>query len=139
MASIQFLSGSGTLDVTVKDNNGAPSSVLEADTDFTVEAKWSIDKYSAAALGGRWELAAYVESIGQGPEKQVGKTQVVPLDGRTTPYTATITVKAGELPDDPQPPMSGVYKLATVLIHRGPFGKVTDIAAFVEGPLLRIG
>jgi hypothetical protein len=81
MADIQFPTGNGTLSVTVKDNNGAPSSVLEADQDFTIDAKWSIDKYSAAALGGKWELAAYVESIGAGPEKQIGKTVVVPLNG----------------------------------------------------------
>jgi hypothetical protein len=138
MASIQFPSGNGTLDVTVKDNNGAPASVLEADTDFTIDAKWSIDKYSAAALGGKWELAAYVESIGQGPEKQVGKTEIVNLNGGTN-YSATIKVPAGTLSDDPQPPRSGVYKLVTVLLLRGPFGKVSDVAGFVEGPMLRIG
>jgi hypothetical protein len=107
MADIQFPS---PLNVTVKDNNGAPSSVLEADTDFTIHAKWSIDRYSAAALSGRWELAAYVESIGQGPEKQIGLTAVVPLNGGTN------------------------YKLVTVLLLRGPFGKVSDVAGFVEGP-----
>jgi hypothetical protein len=138
MADIQFPSGSGTLSVTVKDNNGAPASVLEADQDFTIEAKWSIDKYSAAALGGQWELAAYVESIGAGPEKQIGTTAKVPLNGGTS-YSATIKVPAGTLPDDPAPPTSGVYKLVTVLLLRGPFGKVSDVAGFVEGPMLRIG
>jgi hypothetical protein len=130
MADIQFPS---PLNVTVKDNNGAPSSVLEADTDFTIHAKWSIDRYSAAALSGKWELAAYVESIGQGPEKQIGLTAVVPLNGGTN-YSATIKVPAGSLPDDPAPPTSGVYKLVTVLLLRGPFGKVSDVAGFVEGP-----
>jgi hypothetical protein len=48
-------------------------------------------------------------------------------------------VPAGSLPDDPAPPTSGVYKLATVLLLRGPFGKVSDVAGFVEGPMLRIG
>jgi hypothetical protein len=141
MADIQFPSGSGTLDVSVLDNNGAPSTVLEADTDFTIAAEWSIDRRSARALGGQWELAAYVESIGRGPERQVGQTEVVPLDGRFAPatYSVRITVPAGTLPDDPQAPRSGVYKLATVLTHRGPFGQITDVAAFVEGPLLRIG
>jgi hypothetical protein len=137
MTAIQFPSGSGTLDVTVKDNNGAPASVLEADTKFTIDATWSIDKYSAAALGGKWKLAAYVESIGAGPEKQIGKTIDVPLTGVTS-YSATITVAAGELPDDPAPPASGVYKLVTVLLLVGPFGKVSDVAGFVEGPMLRI-
>jgi|SRR5215475_13541932 len=138
MADIQFPSGSGTLSVTVKDNNGAPASVLEADLDFTIAAKWSIDKYSAAALGGQWELSAYVESIGAGPEKQIGPTAKVLLTGGTS-YSATIKVPAGTLPDDPAAPTSGVYKLVTVLLLRGPFGKVSDVAGFVEGPMLRIG
>src|SRR4030095_11092967 len=118
MAGIQFPSGSGTLNVTVRDNNGAPSSVLEADTDFTIDAKWSIDKYSAAALGGRWELAAYVESIGQGPEQQVGKTEIVNLNGGTS-YSATIKVPAGTLPDDPQPPRAGALTLVKVALTPG--------------------
>jgi hypothetical protein len=141
MADIQFPQGSGTLDVNVLDNNGAPSSVLEADTDFTIAAEWSIDRRSARTLGGQWELSAYVESIGRGPEQQVGQTEVVPLDGRFAPatYTVRITVPAGTLPDDPQAPRSGVYKLVTVLILRGPLGQVTDVAAFADGPMLRIG
>ena len=142
MAPIQFPSGSGTLDVTVQDNNGAPSSVLEANMAFTIDAEWSIDQYSAATLSGTWELSAYVESIGAGPEQQVGPTEPVQLDGRFAPnkYQATITVPAGTLPDNPDPATaSGVYKLATVLVLRGPFNQITDVVAFVEGPLLRIG
>ena len=137
MTDIQFPPGSGTLDVTVKDNNGGPSTVLEADKDFTIEAAWSIDEYSAGVLGGRWELAAYVESIGPGPEWKVGETKRVELDGRTS-YEAVITVPAGTLPDNPAPPRSGVYKLVTVLTHRM-LDKVTEVAAFFEGPMLRIG
>jgi hypothetical protein len=138
MTDIQFPNGSGSLDVLVRDNNGAPSSVLEANADFRIDAEWSIDANSATALSGRWELAAYVESIGQGPERQVGQTELVPLNGGTN-YSATITVPAGTLPDDPQPPRSGVYKLVTVLLLRGPFNQITDVAAFVEGPMVRIG
>src|SRR4249919_596446 len=126
MAQIQFPSGSGTLDVTVLDNNGAPASVLEANADFRIDAQWSIDANSATALGGQWELSAYVESIGRGPEQQVGPTAVVLLNGGLN-YSASITVPAGTLPDDPQPPNSGVYKLVTVLLLRGPFGSITDV------------
>jgi hypothetical protein len=138
MADIQFPSGSGTLDVTVRDNNGAPANVLEAAKDFTIEAKWSIDKGFALALCGKWQLAAYVESIGRGPEQQLGQTKEVTLNGGTH-YSAVITVPAGSLPDDPAPGLSGVYKLVTVLTHRSPRGKISDVAAFVEGPMLRIG
>jgi hypothetical protein len=141
VTNIQFpnqLFGPGTFSATVKDNNGAPSTVLEAGDPFTIDTEWEIGALAALLLGGRWEVAAYVESIGLGDEKQIGTTQVVLLDGRTTPYTATITVPAGTLPNNPAPPYSGVYKLVTVLIHRN-FTKVTNVAAIVEGPVVRIG
>jgi hypothetical protein len=140
MADIQFpnqLFGPGTFTAVVLDNNGAPSGVLEAGDPFTIETKWSIGLLAALLLGGQWEVAAYVESIGAGPEQQVGATVVVPLNGGQN-YAATITVPANTLPNDPSPPASGVYKLVTVLIHRN-FNKVSNVAAVAEGPILRIG
>ena len=139
MADIQFPNQlfTGTLDAQVLDNNGAPSSVLEAGQDFTIRARWRIDAVAALLLGGQWELAAYVESIGIGPEQQVGPTEVVALNGGRN-YSASITVPANTLPNNPQPPNAGVYKLVTVLTHRN-FGLVSNVAAVVEGPILRIG
>lgn len=141
MADIQFpnvLLNPGSFTATVLDNNGNPSSVLDAGTPFTIDATWQVSPLAALLLGGQWEIAAYVESVGAGPERQIGPTSVVPLDGRTTPYTTTIIVPAGELPDNPAPPASGVYKLVTVLTHRN-FGSVSDVSAVEEGPFLRIG
>jgi hypothetical protein len=140
VAQIQFpnqLFAPGQFNIVVNDNNGAPSSVLEAASPFTINATWSIDPAAALLLGGQWEVAAYVESVGQGPEQQVGPTQIVPLNGSAN-YTTTVTVPANTLPDNPQPPLSGVYKLIVVLIHRN-FAAVSDVAAVAEGPFLRIG
>ena len=140
MADIQFpnaLLGPGQLLATVNDNNGNPTTVLDAGQQFTIDAIWSIDPVSALLMGGRWELAAYVESIGPGPEQQVGGTVLVPLNGGQA-YAATVTVPSNTLPNNPAPPNSGVYKLVTVLTHRN-FGQVSDVAAVVEGPILRIG
>jgi hypothetical protein len=140
MSGIQFPIGPlgpGAFGATVIDNNGNPSTVLEANADFRIDVLWSIDPISALLLGGQWELAAYVESIGPGPELQVGNTEVVPLNG-TQNYAATIVVPAGSLPNNPSPPDSGVYKIVTVLTHRN-FTQVTDVAAIEEGPMVRIG
>jgi hypothetical protein len=140
VAQIQFpnqLFAPGQFDIVVNDNNGTPSTVLEAAANFTIDATWSIDPAAALLLGGQWELAAYVESVGQGPEQQVGPTEIVPLNG-TASYSRTVTVPAGTLPDNPAPPLSGVYKLIVVLIHRN-FAAVSDVAAVAEGPFLRIG
>jgi hypothetical protein len=140
MADIQFpnvlFSPPGTFNATVLDNNGAPSSVLDAGLDFTIQTEWEISALAALLMGGQWEVAAYVESIGPGPEQQVGATVVVPLDGSTT-YSAVITVPANTLPDNLGPGQSGAYKMVVLLTHRN-FGKVSDVSAIVEFPVLRI-
>jgi hypothetical protein len=140
MASIQFpnvLLGPGTFDATVNDNNGAPSTVLDAGQQFTIDCSWSVSALAALLLGGDWQVAAYVEAIDPGPEQQVGATATVPLNGGTN-YNATITVPANTLPNNPAPPNSGAYKLVILLTHRN-FGQVTDVAGVVDGPVLRIG
>jgi hypothetical protein len=142
MADIQFpnvlLSG-GPATMVVNDNNGAPASVLEAALDFTIDVSWRIDALTALLLGGQWELTAYVEGIGGAAfEGQVGATVTVPLNGGQN-FTARITVPAGTLPNNPQPPNSGVYKLIVVLLHRN-FTVVSNVAAVIEAPdLLKIG
>ncbi len=140
MAAMQFpniLLGPGTFDATIIDNNGAPSSVLEASAPFTIQCTWSISALAALLLGGQWQLAAYVESIGPGPEQEVGAAVTVPLNGGTN-YNANIVVPANTLPDNPGPGQSGSYKVVMLLTHRN-FGLVTDVAGVVEGPVVRIG
>jgi|SRR3954471_21107715 hypothetical protein len=143
MADIQFPAPplSGNFDATVQDNNGAPSNVLEANTTFAIRTQWSVSPQTARVLGGEFQVAAYVESIGPGEEKQIGPTVTVAVNGGTN-YTANIVVPANTLPDldpaRPPSPTSGVYKLGTVLTHRN-FGSFTDVAAIVDGPVLRIG
>jgi hypothetical protein len=140
MAAMQFpnvLLGPGTFDATILDNNGAPSSVLEASAPFTIQCTWSISALAALLLGGQWQLAAYVESIGPGPEQEVGAAVTVPLTGVTN-YNADIVVPANTLPDNPGPGQSGSYKVVMLLTHRN-FGLVTDVAGVVEGPVVRIG
>lgn len=138
MANIQFPAlGAGTFTATVLDNNASASTVLEASKAIRIEVVWTIDDESARVLGGQWEVAAYVESIGPGPERQIGPTRVVTLDGRKN-YGTTIVVPPNTLPDNPAPPNSGLYKVATVLLLRN-FGKITDVAAIDESPMVRIG
>jgi hypothetical protein len=138
MAQIQFpntLLGPGTFSALVQDNNGAPTEVLEAGAPFKVRTEWKVGLLAGLLLGGTWEVSVYVESIGQGPEERIGRT-TVPLNGGQT-YTAVVDVPANTLPNDPPPPASGVYKIVTVLTHRN-FGKTSNIAAIVEGPIVRI-
>ena len=139
MADIQFpnvLLGPGTFDAQILDNNGAPSTVLEASAPFTVHCDWTISALAALLLGGEWQVAAYVESIGPGPEQEIGEVTLA-LTGATN-YSADISVAANTLPDDPAPPLSGAYKVVVLLTHRN-FGNVTDVAGVVDGPVVRIG
>jgi hypothetical protein len=136
MADIQFANstGSGQFRTAVRDNNGTPSSVLDAGAQFTIEARWSVDAATASALGGQWEVAAYAESIGPGREQQLA-TGTVAVNGAQD-YNTTLTVAGGTLPA-PAAGESGVYKVVTVLTHRN-FGVLSRIAAIDEGPLVRI-
>ena len=140
MADMQFpnvLLGPGTFTATLTDNNGSPSTVLEAAAPFTIQCSWTISPLAALLLGGEWQVAAYVESMGPGPEQEVGAPVTIALNGNTN-YSANIVVPANTLPNNPAPPFSGAYKLVTLLTHRN-FGNVTDVAAVVEGPIVRIG
>ena len=139
MADIQFPNvtfPASTFTAELIDNNGAPSTVLDAGLDFAVKADWTISALAALLMGGQWEVAAYAESIGPGVEKQIGDTVVKPLDGSTN-YKAEIKVPANTLPDNLGPGESGTYKIVVLLTHRN-FGKVSDVAAVVEFPVVRI-
>jgi hypothetical protein len=140
MVDIQFpnvlLAPPSTFDAVLNDNNGTPSSVLDAGTDITVQADWTISQLAALLLGGEWEVAAYAESIGPGPEAKLGAV-TVPLNGGTS-YSATITVPKDTLPNPPAAGESGAYKIVVLLTHRN-FGQVSDVSAIVEFPVVRIG
>jgi hypothetical protein len=140
MVEIQFpnvlLAPPSTFTAVLNDNNGNPSSVLDAGTDITIDANWEISQLAALLLGGEWEVAAYAESIGPGPEAKLGAV-TVPLNGGTT-YSATITVPATTLPNPPAAGESGAYKVVVLLTHRN-FGQVSDVSAIVEFPVVRIG
>jgi hypothetical protein len=138
-STIQFpnlLLNPGTFNADVLDNNGAPSSVLDAGLPFTIRCSWDISPLAALLLGGEFQVATYVEAIGQGPEQQVGPTVTRALNGGTS-FAADILVPANTLPNNVPPGQSGAYKVVTLLTHRN-FGQISDVSAVVEGPVLRI-
>ena len=140
MTEIQFpnlLLSPGDFNAVLVDNNGAPSTVLDAGLPFMINADWTISPLAALLMGGNWEVAAYAEAIGPGEEKQVGPTRTVPLNGTTT-YSTVINVGPNELPDNLPAGQSGAYKIVVLLTHRGVNGAVSDVAAVVELPVVRI-
>lgn len=142
MADIQFPInlpfGPSTFTAEVLDNNGDPRNVIDAGLDWTIRTRTDLSNDAKNLLGGRFEYAAYVESIGPGPEQQVGALQVRVNNG-TTPINVDIVVPGGQLPNNTPPgPVSGAYKVVVLLTHRDNGGVVTDVAAIVDGPVLRI-
>jgi hypothetical protein len=125
-----------TFNATIVDNNGNPSTVLDAATNFTIVCDWQLSPAAAGALGGQFELSAYAESIGAGPEVQLGQTNVA-VNGSQNYGPVNIDVPANTLPDNVPPGQSGAYKVIALLTHSN-FGVVTDIAAIVEFPVVRI-
>jgi hypothetical protein len=85
-------------------------------------------------LGGSFDLKAYVESIGPGPEQQLGPTINVPVDPGRTDYDRTITITGGTLLGEGQDfngvAVSGVYKIIAVLQHLNP--GPTWVSGFAE-------
>jgi len=138
-STIQFpniLLNPGNFTADVVDNNDAPSNVLDAGLPFTIKCSWDISPLAALLMGGDFDVAAYVESIGPGVERQVGPTETRALNGGTA-FAADIVVPANTLPNNLAPGESGAYKVVTLLTHRN-FGQISDVSAVVEGPVLRI-
>ena len=134
------LTASGNFTAVVNDNAGLPTNVIEASLDFTVDCTWNIDPITAGILGGTWHVDLYAESIGGGFEGRLEGTFVNVVPGQTN-YAATITVRAGTLPNDPSVhPLnddSSVYKLVVVLRHHN--GAVTtSITALSDGPIVLV-
>lgn len=101
-----------------------------------------------SALAGDWVVTAYAESVGPGPEVEIG-TATVPT-GNTLPctvntaksnctkYSATITVPATTLPED-DGTSSGIYKLVvTVFLNSNLPAPGFDLSGFTEGPIIRV-
>jgi hypothetical protein len=85
-------------------------------------------------LGGSFDLRAYVESIGPGPEMQLGPTLSVPVDPGRTNYNRTITIAGSTLLGEGEifngVAVSGVYKIIAVLQHMNP--GPTWVSGFAE-------
>jgi len=131
----------GEMDVHVLDKDQNPNQVLETDIAWAVKVDWRIYGLDAPAIGGNWNIKVFVESMGPGPEKQIGAANVPVSDAAPSldrHYTTTINMPAGTIATDGHE--DGVYKLVTVITHSNTGAGVTKrdkMAAFAEEPLLQ--
>ena len=126
--------------VILIDKDGRPNRVIQQDKGFTVTVDWdatdNTSSGSLAWLDGDWTVYAFAESIGPGPEKQIG--QPVPVaynpgvaaDGNTGAWSATVTVQPNELEGDNPPTVSGMYSLGVLITHTTAAGTKTMITGF---------
>lgn len=128
----------GDLSTEVLDPHGItpPVTIIRTSDLWKVKADWYIQGPAAPLISGKWTWRVFAESIGAGPELELGKKEV-PVDvvwdlvtlRRDYPDN-TIDVTAGTLP-------AGVYRLVSVLNYAN-MGVPLEIAGFVEGPVVQI-
>ena len=129
---------SGDMTLEIPDNWPAPPegppNILVASVPCNVNIGWEVPSPHNMALGGSFQLKAYVESIGPGQEMQLGATMTVPVVPFQIAYTATLGIPGGTLLGEGQlfggVPVSGVYKIIAVLQHMNP--GPTWISGFAE-------
>jgi hypothetical protein len=123
--------------IDTQDLDGNPNRVLDPALAFTVTVTWNNTGTLVPFMGGEYTARVYAESVGPGPEKEIGHA-TVPVNGSGN-YSVTIVVPAGTL-DAAEPDLpnntgafepSGVYKLVAVVSYSN-FGVNLPIAGFRE-------
>jgi len=118
----------------VLDPVGLQPTIIVRTTDtWFVRIEWQIDGIIADALAGTWQVRAFLESIGQGFEGQVGAQNINLNVDPTTPrnYATTLTIPANTVP-------AGTYKLVTTINYLTPANQPGFMAGYEEGPVLQV-
>lgn len=125
------------MSVTVLDNSSAPTNVLDAQDPFDVVVEWEVPDPINDLIGGSFRVRLFAESIGPGPEIQIGSTTNVAAVPNLANYSTTLTVPGSTLlGEDVAPSSSGVYKIVAVLQHLN--GGANEVSGFAESPLIQM-
>jgi len=116
------------MSMEVRDNTLGETSVLDANNPFSVGVRFEIPPPVVSTLGGSFRIRVYAESVGPGPEQQIGPTTLVPVTGAAS-YTTVIAVPGNTLPGE-NTGISGVYKLVAVLQHLNPVAN--EVSGYAE-------
>jgi hypothetical protein len=120
------------------------NSVLDPSKPFQIVVKWKVTGLLAplwlAALGGKWNVQAYAESMGAGPEIRLASNNNIPAVATQAEYEATLDVPAGTLSEgNPGSNVSGIYKLVvSVFLDSTLPAPGYDMIGFAEGPFIQI-
>lgn len=118
--------------------------VMNPDEPFDITVKWEVSgllfKLWQKALGGNWNVQAYAESVGGGPEILIGRDDTVAAVPAQSQYEVTFTVPAGTLQEgNPGDNVSGIYKLVVSVFLNSDLGAPGfDMVGFSEGPIIQV-
>ena len=109
-----------------------PDSQLIIDTKdaWTISVSWNTSGFLAPAIGGNWEVRAFLESMGNEFEGQVGPVATIAAAGSLSKNASIPVAPANTLGINP-----GAYKLVVTLTHVNP--NPTGIAAYEEGTIVQ--
>lgn len=124
-----------SMSMFVHDNTAAPSTVLDSGLPFAVHVSWVVPAPINSIIGGNFRVRVFAESMGPGPEQQIGPTRTVAAVPGQLNYNIHVDVPANELPGEGagSPPVSGMYKLVAVLQHMNP--GPNECSGFAEGQI----
>lgn len=130
-----------TMGMFAHDNTASPpTTVLDAGTPFLAHVYWEVPAAIAGVIGGNFRIRTFAESMGPGPDKQIGATLSVPAVPGQTRYDVHINVPAGTLPGEGElfngAPVSGIYKLVAALQHMNP--GANEVSGYCDGPLVQM-
>lgn len=115
--------------------------IIEIGHLWDVEVNWQLTGHDSGAIGGKWHIQVSLESMGKGPEYEVAAADK-PManveagsDAHHRYWAHKFVGLKGPVTEagDPAP---GVYKLVTLITYFDVSNKPSDMAGFMEGPLV---
>ncbi len=118
--------------------------VLNRNDAFKIKVEWKITGLLRplwlSALGGRWNVQVYAESLGGGPELLLASDNSVNADPQVSDYAVELTVQPNALDEgNPGSQTSGIYKLVVSVFLDSTLGAPGfDMTGFNEGPIIQV-
>lgn len=120
----------GHVQTQVTDPHGTPAATIISMTDdWHLQVNWQVHGLFVPSICGTWQVRAYLESIGPGPELLVASRDIS-MNGQND-YSHVFLIG----PNVPNRP--GPYKLVTVLTSLNALGRPAPFAGYDEGPILQ--
>ncbi|MBL8191695.1 MAG: hypothetical protein JNK38_26995 [Acidobacteria bacterium] len=104
--------------------------IVATKDNWSINVDWNTSGFLAPAIGGNWEVRAFLESMGIGFEDQVGPTVNVAAAGPLSKNATIPVAPANTLGITP-----GAYKLVVTLTHVNP--NPTGVAGYEEGTIVQ--